>query len=65
MRVNNRPFRVSLSAVSKPLVAVIAADSIAVAKSEGRIRTELSIELNHPPNLERLVLGCIDADFCK
>ena len=22
-------------------------------------------ELNFPPNFERLVLGCIDADFCK
>ena len=29
------------------------------------VRTELNIELNHPPNLERLVLGCIDADFCN
>ena len=30
-----------------------------------RVRREMNIELNHPPNLERLVLGCIDADFCK
>ena len=22
-------------------------------------------EMNFPPNFERLVLGCIDADFCK
>ena len=28
------------------------------------LRSEMNIELNHPPNLERLVLGCIDADFC-
>ena len=25
----------------------------------------MNIELNHPPNLERLVLFCIDADFCN
>ena len=24
----------------------------------------MNIELNQPPNFERLVLGCIDADFC-
>jgi len=29
------------------------------------LRTGLNIELNHRPNLERLVLGCIDADFCN
>ena len=25
----------------------------------------MNIELNFPPNFEGLVLGCIDADFCK
>ena len=30
-----------------------------------RIRRRMNIELNFPPNCERLVLGCIDADFCK
>ena len=29
------------------------------------VRSEMNIELNHPPNLERLVLGCIDAEFCN
>ena len=33
--------------------------------AEPQLRSEMNIELNHPPNLERLVLGCIDADFCK
>ena len=28
-------------------------------------RSEVNIELNFPPNVEGLVLGCIDADFCK
>ena len=28
-------------------------------------RRRMNIELNFPPNFERLVLGCIDADFCK
>ena len=29
------------------------------------VRSEVNIELNFPPNFEGLVLGCIDADFCK
>ena len=29
------------------------------------LRSEMNNELNHPPNLERLVLCCIDADFCN
>ena len=34
--------------------------------SEGkRVRSEVNSELNFPPNFEGLVLGCIDADFCK
>ena len=28
-------------------------------------RSEVNSELNFPPNFEGLVLGCIDADFCK
>ena len=28
-------------------------------------RRRRSHELDFPPNFERLVLGCIDADFCK
>ena len=29
------------------------------------IRSEVNSELNFSPNFEGLVLGCIDADFCK
>ena len=32
---------------------------------EAAVRSEVNIELNFPPNFEGLVLGCIDADFCK
>ena len=28
-------------------------------------RRQMKNELNFPPNFEGLVLGCIDADFCK
>ena len=28
-------------------------------------RRRMNSELNFPPNFEGLVLGCIDADFCK
>ena len=28
-------------------------------------RRRMNNELNFPPNFERLVLGCINADFCK
>ena len=30
-----------------------------------RLRSEVNSELNFCPNFEGLVLGCIDADFCK
>ena len=30
-----------------------------------QLRSEVNSELNFPPNFEGLVLGCIDADFCK
>ena len=30
-----------------------------------RVRSEVNSELNFSPNFEGLVLGCIDADFCK
>ncbi len=33
--------------------------------SASRIRRQMNNELNFPPNFEGLVLGCIDADFCK
>ena len=29
------------------------------------LRREVNSELNFSPNFEGLVLGCIDADFCK
>ena len=29
------------------------------------VRARMNIELNFPPYVEGLVLGCIDADFCK
>ena len=29
------------------------------------LRRRINNDLNFPPNFERLVLGCIDADFCK
>ena len=29
------------------------------------LRSEVNSELTFPPNFEGLVLGCIDADFCK
>ena len=29
------------------------------------VRSEVNSELNFPSNFEGLVLGCIDADFCK
>ena len=35
------------------------------AAVEPDLRSEVNIELNFPPNFEGLVLGCIDADFCK
>ena len=35
-------------------------------RTEGRtVRSEVNSELNFPSNFEGLVLGCIDADFCK
>ena len=35
------------------------------SSEEDLIRNEVNTELNLPPNFEGLVLGCIDADFCK
>ena len=34
-------------------------------KREAALSSEVNTELNFPPNFEELVLGCIDADFCK
>ena len=38
--------------------------SLAVAGA-APVRSEVNSELNFPSNFEGLVLGCIDADFCK
>ena len=38
---------------------------VAVKVAEVRLRRRVNNELNFPPNFERLVLGCIDADFIK
>ena len=32
---------------------------------KSQLRSEVNSELNFSPNFEGLVLGCIDADFCK
>ena len=34
-------------------------------KEKKGLRSEVNSELNFSPNFEGLVLGCIDADFCK
>ena len=36
-----------------------------IAARRPSLRRRMNNELNFPPNFERLVLGCIDADFCK
>ena len=36
-----------------------------LANVEDLLRSEVNSELDFPPNFEGLVLGCIDADFCK
>ena len=41
------------------------AESDAAVLAEDIVRSEVNTELNFPPNFEGLVLGCIDADFCK
>ena len=35
------------------------------AQREEHLRRQMETELNFPPNFEGLVLGCIEADFCK
>ena len=48
-----------------------AADAAAAAAEKAHdaavvaVRRRVNHELDYPPNFERLVLGCIDADFCK
>ena len=48
-------------------IAVVVTKTFAInTYSRGStLRSEVNRELNFPPNFEGLVLGCIDADFCK
>ena len=59
----------SLFVVNKPMKSK-RENGAAPAAELGRcgsagLRRRMNNELNFPPNFERLVLGCIDADFCK
>ena len=36
-----------------------------VKNETSSLRRQMHNELNFPPNFDGLVLGCIDADFCK
>ena len=45
--------------------AAVAAQNAALELVPAVLRSEVNSELNFPPNFEGLVLGCIDADFCK
>ena len=38
---------------------------VMVTAEEVQLRRRMNIELNFHPNFERLVLGCLDAEFCK
>ena len=58
----------------QPFLDVLAPDSIwrlrifhphELIGAAAKIRSEVNSELNFSPNFEGLVLGCIDADFCK
>ena len=46
---------------------VPSAEAAVAVRADGtlQVRSEVNSELNFPPNFEGLVLGCIDADFCK
>ena len=46
-------------------LAVYGAFSVGNVFQPSLVRSEVNSELNFPPNFEGLVLGCIDADFCK
>ena len=53
----------SFSAVSMPNFA--SKYAFEAAFESFQLRRQMKNELNFPPNFEGLVLGCIDADFCK
>ena len=50
--------------VCLPWTVKICSDPVGKAARVG-VRRRMNIELNFPPNFERLVLGCIDADFAS
>merc|ERR1712182_110798 len=52
---------VSLGALRDPE----SASALSEQRNEPLLRRRMNIELNFPPKFEGLVLGCIDADFCK
>ena len=47
------------------LVPATVLGAIATAWLVSLLRRQMNNELHFPPNFEGLVLGCIDADFCK
>ena len=57
-----RPQRPALSRKQRRAAAVLSARP---ARSQARLRTPVNNSEYFPPNFEGLVLGCIDADFCK
>ena len=64
-------FRVFVATTQRTARAAVAAadradsSEYAASAAQDRLRSEVNSELNFPPNFEGLVLGCIDADFCK
>ena len=54
-----------MEVVHAAIGAPAADDTGAAAPAAARLRSEVNSELNFSPNFEGLVLGCIDADFCK
>ena len=48
-----------------PLLPSLAAGSAAVSAQQSQLGRRMNIELNFPPNFGKLVLGCINAKFCK
>ena len=44
---------------------VVEVQSLAAMAGGQRLRRRMNNESNFPPKVGRLVLGCIDADFCK
>ena len=57
----------ALGLSGRSFCAFVAAEAglLCVARHPADLRSEVYSELNFSPNFEGLVLGCIDADFCK